>query len=497
MKHLANRNAIPKDDWLDSYPEFRIRCDRRWHRLEVVSSDQGGETLRFHHHDQQIDEVMEVLGQKESKCSIFLRRFAGLTPLVEDPKDRVAWALLAFEGRDCFRAWAKVGVTTPEGARQWMLAAWNDRRSYRNHGVIAGEVADWQKRGFSTPEEVAPWVEAGMDPGNAQAWQSRGVSPAEVAAWARRGVGTTGELDAWRELGIRQVEDLQAWHDLGVGSSGAGHDWASLGARNPEEIGRWLAAGGGDRDTVRKWQQAGLVTAHGQGPDQLAGWIATGIDWSEAWAWLRAGRQLPGGLRFQDRERWLEQGVLRSDEYERWISVGATHPDDLVRWHEAGVGTSSDARQWGAVGVRSLWHLQRWHALGVDFPEEALAWIGSRMFTGVEEVAEWIKAGIDSAEEARHILVEDRSRIPDRVLELRRESHWKIRLNGGPGEVLVPPRDGADPRAVVTERYFYAYSQRCIPEVATYVIEQDFDEDGREVSRAERDLESAKSQRSH
>ena len=114
-------------------------------------------------------------------------------------------------------------------------------------------------------------------------------------------------------------------------------------------------------------------------------------------------------------------------------------------------------------------------------------WVRPKFVYSVEEVGAWKAAGLTIR--CRHARV-DSSPIPASVIETRIDGVLALRHpdpGGRPGEV-GPARRGACPTAVVTERYFYALWHHCHPDVATDVIEVDFDATGQEVSRYTRPL---------
>ena len=113
----------------------------------------------------------------------------------------------------------------------------------------------------------------------------------------------------------------------------------------------------------------------------------------------------------------------------------------------------------------------------------------------VDEVVAWKAAGMRTPQQAR--ARRESGPVPPDVRDAWLEGSFRLRQPGGDDRPVEsgPARPGACPTAVVTDRYYYSFWHPCRRDIATDVIEIDFDADGQEVSRCTRPLSLADAER--
>jgi hypothetical protein len=210
------------------------------------------------------------------------------------------------------------------------------------------------------PEDLTPWLRAGMrrtealawrwwnfSLAEAQSWRTAGVEEALTAAqWQTAGV-TTATVDEWRKAGIDAAEAVH-WHEFGIGLP-----------------------------------QAREYKKQGRGPEQaFSQQRGTHLSGSVAFAASgRAGAAGVGGPSLASihklREAGVPHNVIGSYLQLQWFD------DEAVGWAREGI-TAWDARQWKDLGL---------------YPDEA-ALLEKAKQTARDVVREWWSAGIPFAEVA-------------------------------------------------------------------------------------------------
>ena len=506
--------------------ELPVTCSGATHRVEVRVDARQRVRCVLHDHDQVVEEVLEALGGTATACSragSALRALRGHIPTVAD---RVEWVRIGVTDPREYEGWQKASVHSPRVAKRWLrlVSEYEARRVFgaidpaskgpASRGSASRDPASktkdtwisvlaWKLNGFATPTAAAPWARAGCHPNTARQWVEDGVTVDGARSWIDHGVHRPEEAIGWRALGVVEPEETTVWTAAGVESGFDAQLWSQLGVTAPDEVVRWLATGSVSADDVLTWKRAGIGAGHGHlpgceqfhvhGPDQVADWLRSGLSSYDARGWLAAGHRLPGGIIPADTERWKATGVHTGASLKRWASIGVTRPEDVADWIHAGVTDERSAADWSRAGVRSLEDLARWLQVGITSSEEARSWVEPVFVTCIEEVGAWRAARCRNADWALLVLGKGDKRVPEDVWTLRAhqleflQGTWTANRvwNGRPGQVLAA-RWSAHPAAVLTERYFYALGHRCRAEVATDVIEQDFDASGGEVSRIRR-----------
>jgi len=446
--------------------EVPVACAGADHRVLLNIDGSGRIRCVQPDHNQRAERVLEALGGAPSACAAARRAVSRLRSAVPNAIERARWVRLGVRSLDDLDAWRNAGVRKPGIAEHWLTFTDGER------------VAAWCERGFRTPGQAAPWARASFDPECAQLWMKAGNTTQEALDWIAAGVTTAARAAGWGRLGVGSPEESEPWVRAGVVSGSEAEVWARLDVRSPVDVQRWLRAGALDAEDALNWARCGLGTD--EAPRQIRKWRNAGaVSGRDAAAWWRAG------ARYSDLPGWRADGVERGKELLLWRALGVESRAQLRRWRAAAVADVEDARDWVRAGVRCVADLATWNAIGVRDAREAASWVLPPFVGSVEEVAAWKAAGVNDPAEARRRLHTDR--LPESV-RIVRYGHLRRFLppdGGRPGEV-GPARTGACPTAVTTERYFYAFSRPCRADVATDVIEVDFDIDGNEVSRSTR-----------
>lgn len=446
--------------------EVAVACGGADHRVVLKIDGLGRIRCVQADHDQRAESVLEALGGAPSACGAVRRATTRLRSAVPKAIERARWVRVGVRDLDDLDAWRNAGVRKPGIAEHWLTFTDRDL------------VAAWRGRGFRTPGQAAPWARAGFDPGCAQLWVKAGKTTEEALAWTACGVASATSAAGWGRLGVDSPEETEPWVRAGVVSGSEAEVWARLDVRSPADVRRWLRAGAVDAEDAVAWVGSGVGLD--QAPSQIRKWRRAGAaSGQDAAAWLRAG------ARCSDLSGWRADGVKDGKELLLWRALGVESRTQLRRWRAADVADAEDARDWVRAGVRCAADLASWQAAGVWDAREAASWVRLPFVGSVEEVTAWKAAGVTDPAGARRRL--DAGRLPESVRTVRYEclDRFLPPDGGRPGEV-GPARNGACPTAVTTERYFYAFSRPCRPEVATDVIEVDFDVDGNEVSRCTR-----------
>jgi len=443
--------------------EVAVVCGGADHRVVLKIDGLGRIRCVQTDHDQRAESVLETLGGKPSACGAVRRATTRLRSAVPKAIERARWVRVGVRDLDDLDAWRNAGVRKPGVAEHWL--------TFTNRDLVAA----WRGRGFRSPGQAAPWASAGFDPGCAQLWAKAGKTTEEALTWIAYGVASAASAAGWGQLGVDSPEETEPWVRAGVVSGSEAEVWARLDVRSPTDVRRWLRAGAVDAEDAVAW--VGFGVSLDQAPSQIREWRSAGaVSGQDAAAWWRAGAEC------SELSDWRADGVGNGRELLLWRALGVESRKDLRRWRAAGVADAEDAKAWVRAGVRCSAHLVSWQAAGVWEAREAASWVWPPFVGSVEEVAAWKAAGVTDPAEARRRL--DTGRLPESVRTVRCEclSRFLPPDGGRPGEVGAA-RNGACPTAVTTERYFYAFSRPCRPEMATDVIEVDFDADGNEVSR--------------
>ena len=445
-----------------------VPCGSANHRVEL-RIDQGGRIrCVLAHHDERAEAVLEALGGAASACSAVASAVGELRPQVGDSSELASWLRLGVRCAADLHSWRRWHVHSPQVAARWLAVA--DR----------SDIASWVREGFTRPEEVEPWAAEGFAPRDARAWREAVGRVGIARAWLRGGVSDNADAGAWGELGVRHPDGTDRWRRAGVVSGLDASWWAAVGIEDPADVRTWLRAGVSDGADAVGWAKlgersggAGLVGAR----RELARWHAAGVLSSrDAAAWQAGGADVP------DLAEWRRAGVASGHALVVWRYLGVEEPADLAWWHANGVTDDTEAATWRKAGVRCPADFERWMALGILEARLAKSWVWPTFVTGFDEVAAWLAAGVRDADDARRR--DGSGRVPATVQQARDAGRERLgaRWSSAPDSVVTPPA-GADPRAVRTERYAYAFWHRCRPDRATDVVEIDLDADGNEAGR--------------
>jgi hypothetical protein len=453
-----------------------VECGGARHRVVLRIDGLGRTRFVLEDHDQLAEKVVESLGGAPSACGAVLRAAGNLRSAVPEATERAHWIRLGIRDRDGLAAWRDAGVHKPNCAEQWLAI------------TERGRVGAWRGRGFRSPGEAAPWAKAGYGPDGARLWVEAGKTVDEAVAWSRAGVAFATSAAGWGQLGVLSPEQTGPWATAGVAGGSDAAVWARLGVSGPDDVRRWLRAGAVDAGDAVAWARMG-VKAH-QAQRQIREWrqagAASGKD-AAAWTEARAG--------CAEVSRWLAEGVSGGRELILWRALGLERPEDLARWRAAGILDGETARDWVKAGVRCPADLVAWRRAGVCDAQEAADWVWPQFVVSVDEVSAWKAAGFKSSKRAR--ARRESGPVPPQVREAWLEGIFRNRQPGGGTRPVEsgPARPGACPTAVVTDRYYYSFWHPCRPDVATDVIEIDFDAAGQEVSRRTTPLPHADRQR--
>jgi hypothetical protein len=446
-----------------------VDCGGSDHRLVLKIDGRGRIRCHLADHDHNAEVVLESLGASPSPCGEVRRAVTTLRSSVPSPVERAGWLRIGVRDPRDLLVWHQAGVRTPRLAEQWLSV------------TERALVATWRGRGFRRPAQAAPWSRAGFSPDGARLWVEAGRTVEEAIAWSSCGVAfATGAL-AWGRLEVSTPEETKRWINAGVTSPTDAEVWARTGVTVPDDVRRWIDAGAADAVDALEWIRAGVSIE--QAESQIEEWrragAATGRD-AAAWTRSRA--------RHDDLAKWHAEGTESGQELALWRALGVESPEQLAPWRVLGISDVAIAKSWVKAGVRCPADLAAWRAAGVHDPKEALGWVWPKFAYSTDEVAAWKAAGITHALQARARV--DSCNVPAPVIEARTDGVLRLRhpeFGGRPSQV-GPPRPGACPTAVVTEHYFYSLWHYCHPDVATDVVEVDFDATGQEVSRCTRPL---------
>ena len=449
-----------------------VQCSGALHRV-VLKIDRYGRTFcLLEDHDQVAERVVESLGGKPSACAAVRRAVGKLHFAVPDARERGQWISLGIRDCDGVDAWREVGARKPSSAAQWLAITERDR------------VAAWRRRGFTSPRAAAPWAKAGYDPDDARLWVEAGKTVDQAIAWSHAGVAfATGAAD-WGQLGVLSPEQMGPWTAAGVTGGADAALWARLGVSSPDDIRSWLRAGAVDAADAVTWVRMGVKAD--QAETQIAAWCRAGAaDGKGAAAWAQAG------VECAEMSGWLAQGVTGGSEMILWRALGVEKPEDLARWRAAGIFDGETARDWVKAGVRCPADLEAWRRAGVCDAKEAAAWVWPRFVVSVDEVSAWKAARVRTPQLAR--AQRESGPVPPDVRDAWLEGSFRLRERGGRERPVEtgPARPEACPTAILTERYYYAFWHPCRSDIATDVIEIDFDAGDQEVSRRTRPLSLA------
>lgn len=446
-----------------------VDCGGADHRLLLRIDGRGRIRCHLVDHDHAAEVVLESLGAAPSPCGRVRRALANLRHGEPDPVRRAEWLRLGVRDIGELEEWRSAGVKTPAVAEQWLSV------------TERALVAIWRGRGFRRPGQAAPWARAGFSPDGARLWVEADHTVEEAIAWSSCGVAFASGALAWGRLGVSTPEEAQPWIRVGVASPGDAAVWPEVEVSRPDDVRRWLDAGAMDALDAVAWRHAGVTIDNAE--SQIDEWrragAATGRD---AAAWTRAR------ARHGDLAKWKAEGLAGGQDLTLLRALGVESPEDLALWKELGITDLAAAKAWVKAGVRCPTDLAAWRAAGVNDPKEALGWVWPKFAYSTDEVAAWKAAGVIHPLQARAHA--DSHKVPACVIEARTAGVLRLRhpeFGGRPGEI-GPARPDACPTAVVTERYFYSLWHYCHPDVATDVIEVDFDAQGNEVSRCTRPL---------
>jgi hypothetical protein len=212
------------------------------------------------------------------------------------------------------------------------------------------------------PEDLTSWLAAGMRRVEALSWR-RWNFPLDVAV-------------RWRTAGVSEALGAAQWQAAGV---------------KPETVGEWIDAEIGSSEAIR--------------------WHEFGFDLDAAREHTKNGRSAEDAYQWQSRLRQASglhsvMGTPQEDKVRKFMQSGAAHEvvrgyfeqqwfdDDAIDWAGAGI-QASDARMWQVIGLTAAEAaelskadrtpalvIQEWWRAGIPF----------------DEVADWIGAGLSSAE---------------------------------------------------------------------------------------------------
>jgi hypothetical protein len=215
------------------------------------------------------------------------------------------------------------------------------------------------------------------------------------------------DLTPWLRAGLRRTEAL-AWR------------WWHF---SLTEAQRWRAAGVSDALTAAQWQTAGVTTA------TVDNWRKAGIDAAEAVHWHEFGIELARAREFKRQGRGPEQAFSQQQGMQYGVSAafqglpgGKEMHQFIQKLRDAGVPHTvipgyrlmqwldDEAVNWAREGI-AAWDARLWHDLGL-YPDEAARLEKAKLTpqetirrwwsAGIpyEEVADWLGAGLSAQEAA-------------------------------------------------------------------------------------------------
>ena len=473
-----------------------INCGDATHTVEIKADALQRVHCTLVDHDEELDQVLRALGAERSACLKAADAVRNLRNAIPSVATRIQWVETGVHDVHTYKHWCDVGASNPGAVRHWVSALTQKGSPPPDLAQAHQEVCAWWRHGITRPLEVGRWVQAGLDPGRALQWTKAGLSTADAAAWTAAGVSELDEVAGWHRLGVLRPDDRAAWSDVEVTTGRRAGSWAGVGVSRPDEVAKWRSYGVTLPEEVAAWAGAGIDITTDQGLAEIVQWTSLGLSAHETQAWLGNGDLLDVSLTPDDIASWRAHGVHTGADLLHWVTVGVTRPEDLEAWRAAGVFDARTAEVWGKAHVRSLADLQRWARAGITLGDEAYQWTRDKFITCPEEAGAWRKANFSNPSWARTVLHNDRQQVPEHAMAVRQRGFYV--LEGPPATpeqgfqalpawvTIGPARASAHPRAVTTERYFYGYGWPCRPEAATNVTEQDFDDNGDEVSRRPR-----------
>lgn len=270
-------------DYLRSGPTVTVNCSangrRAWRKHKVHLGTDGSITTLSHPDvDLEAEVFLGALGEFLPACLM-------VAAVVPDRKPTPGWYRAGQQSLDSrFRALHAAVLWAQDPATNW---TWVRRLDLLKAAVTPATVALWREAGFTpeqalpfwkvmadlnaakawlaagrtseraarlcadgvSPDEDAPWVQAGFNVSNAQAWRrSTTAPPVEAYEWARRGFGVRdyGEcakgngcskdvLFAWADAGIHGTH-VQAWHNVTRGNLDQALAWVDAGVAHPNHL---------------------------------------------------------------------------------------------------------------------------------------------------------------------------------------------------------------------------------------------------------------------
>jgi rhodanese-related sulfurtransferase len=454
--------------------EVPVKCGGADHRV-VLKVSTGRIRCVLADHDQQAENVLESLGSPPSACRTVRRAVTTLRSSIPYAIERALWLRIGVRDACDLVAWHKAGVRNPSVAERWL--------SFTDGALVT----TWRGCGFRSPAQAAPWAKARFSPDGARLWAEAGTTVDEAIRWSAHGVAFATGAACWGRLGVRLPEETEPWLRAGVTSATDAEIWARTGISSPEDVRSWLRAGAVDAADALDWVRTGVHAEEAE--RRIRAWRRAGATSGKgAAAWTLAG------VECGEVAKWRAEGLAGGKELILWRALGVESPEDLAHWREAGIVDGETARDWVKAGVRGPADLAAWQRAGVSDAKEAADWVWPEFVVNVDEVVAWKAAGMTTPQRAR--AGRESGPVPPDVRDAWLEGVFRLRPPGGnrPGE-SGPARPGACPTAVVTDRYYYSFWHPCRREVATDVIEIDFDAEGLEVSRCTRPLPRADRQR--
>ncbi len=195
---------------------MEVVCGGAAHTVAVHVEGHGREQCVLVDHDEELDGVLEWLGQERSACRAAAEAVDALQRAVPSASSRIRWISAGVHDERTLDAWKRIGATTPARVRRWTAALAG--RSHRRKGGTRPhrQAIRWHREGFTRPEEVGAWITAGLGAGEARKWADAGLSVADARAWLGVGVKDHVEVVAWRRANVIRPGSRAPWAAIGV-----------------------------------------------------------------------------------------------------------------------------------------------------------------------------------------------------------------------------------------------------------------------------------------
>ena len=325
-----NNNNSVKNNKPAEWKDLRVYEQYRWKNLGITNPNEAKEW------EDTVPQFMQIQGWIEQgfhpsqvkewlSTNIYISVYDIEATKLKNPQELREWSNLGLSQAYQIQKIKRLGILTPEVAKEWMALNIELDDSYS--GVSSCIYAKL------TPQEVKQWFDIEEKScRNIEKWKELGINtPIEAKKWIDYKLRPYNDLDKWFAQNIKSPSEIRGWLDIGIDFRYV-KDWLDSGI-SLEEAQKWKIV---EKTYFSLSRVKGIKSIGINLPEELAQWYNARFNY----------------ITLSDIEKLKALGINSPKELEEWNFV----PNNIIEviwWKEAGVNSPQEAKEWLNIGVNS------------------------------------------------------------------------------------------------------------------------------------------------